>query len=194
MPVPDPSGPLDPFVRDLIRHKACGLLGLRQFHTEDRADLEQELTVELWRRLDRFKPERAAWPAFVRVIVDHAVANLFRARAAQKRSAGPVASLQTLATRDGPPTELGEQLPEQEGDARLGRRRLSDHERAALRHDLAAVLAKLPDDQRLVAEVLKQFRTKAEAARRLGMSRAQLYAQVRQIRERFEQARLQDYL
>jgi RNA polymerase sigma factor (sigma-70 family) len=194
MSAPQTGGQVDPFVRALIRYKARRLLRLPQFHADDRADLEQALALQLWQRRGQFDRQRAPWPAFVRLIIDHAVANLLRDSVAEKRSPGPTPSLQTPTTCAGAPTDLGAQMEDRERDRRFGRRPLSDLELAQLRHDLAEVLAALPTETRRVAEALKHYRTKAEAARCLGMSRAELYAQVRQLRERFELARLQDYL
>ena len=62
-------------------------------------------------------------------------------------------------------------------------------DRVALAADVAAAVAALPPDLRAAAEALKTD-TVAAAARALGVSRAAMYARVREIRSWFERAGL----
>jgi RNA polymerase sigma factor (sigma-70 family) len=184
--VPDPSDPTDPlddFARDLIRKKAARLVGRAGLTRSDREDLEQELALRLLQRWPAFRPDKGRRATFVRLVVDHAAADLVRRRRAKKRGPARLASLDALArTRDDGLAELARALggtPGPEG-------------REDLRIDVAGALARLPPDLRAAAEALMAW-SFAEAARQLGLAPSTLRDRARRVREVFEQAGLQDY-
>lgn len=171
---------LDRFARGIIGRKVRLLVDRAGFTRQDRHDLEQELVLRLLQSLDLFDPERAHPHVFITTVVERAVAMILRQRRAKKRQ-GVVRSLDALPT-GGRPTELP--------DCRdTGR----DVERLDLASDLAAVLARLPDHLRVLAEQLKS-QSLSEAARAMGVPRSTLQRRVQRLRQSFEDAGLRLYL
>ena len=107
----------------IIKHKARTLVGSYGFVEDDRQDLEQDLTLDVLRRLAKFDPARAQLATFVSRLVDHRIANIIEERTAQKRD-------YRLCTRslnepvneeDGEPTELQELISQDDFLRRTGR-------------------------------------------------------------------------
>lgn len=65
---------------NLIKHKAWSLIGTVGFTWSDRDDLEQELVLDILRRLPRFDPERAQLMTFIVRVVDNKIASMIEAR------------------------------------------------------------------------------------------------------------------
>jgi DNA-directed RNA polymerase specialized sigma24 family protein len=168
--------PCDAIARALIRSKARQLVGTAGLMRQDRPDLEQALAAALLARQDQFDAARGRWPSFVRVVIDHAVADLLRARRAKKRPPPGLPSLEAL------PDEQREQ-PAGGGE---------EHRDLAL--DTAEAVARLPPELRELAGLILEEGTVAGAARRLGVARGSLARPLRQLRRRFERAGLCDYL
>lgn len=175
-----PDGPLDDFARGLIRRKARRLAGRASLSTSDRDDVEQELTLALMARWPSFRPEKGGRQAFVQLVTDHAARALLRHRRAKKRGPARVASLSRLARTEGVPAEEAVTAPDDAG-------------RRDLRLDLEALLARLPEGDRLLATWLLA-ETKTGLARRLGVPTSTLRSRLRRLRERFEAAGLRAYL
>ena len=150
--------PIDPTVAAIIRRKANRMVGRSGLCPQDRDDLEQQLTLHVLERRARFQADRGTWPAFVQRLVERAGENIVRARRAAKRRTGPLEPLTAAVPGAG---------DEAEGRARA----------------VAAAIPTLPDDLRVVAELLLT-ETVAGAARVLGVSRATVYARLREIRVR----------
>lgn len=126
---------LDEYATTLIRLKARQLIGKYGFTKSDREDIQQELTLDLLMRLDRFDPRKAKPTTFVRLIVDRHVATLLRKRTSRARD-----YRRTLPV-------LGE-LSDEGGNGVDGQLQRD------LAIDLAEALAELPDDERSIADDL----------------------------------------
>lgn len=163
---PERDNPIDAATAGLIRRKARELARQCGLTPHDRDDVEQDITLEVLRRLPRFDEARGARRSFLRLLVEHAAADLLH-RAARPRP------------------RAGETVEPAVGDRAT---RL-----AALARDVEAVLAALPADLRTLAEVLKT-RSVTEAAEFLGVPRTTLNDRVRALRERFAGAGMRDYL
>jgi RNA polymerase sigma-70 factor (ECF subfamily) len=76
---------LDGYARDVIRHKARQLIGKYGFTRDDYDDLQQEMMLDLLRRLGKYDPSRAGLSTFVARIVDRKVSTLIRHQRQEKR-------------------------------------------------------------------------------------------------------------
>jgi DNA-directed RNA polymerase specialized sigma24 family protein len=154
------ENPIDPAVAAIITRKARSLVGRAGLQRQDCRDVEQELTLRLLENLDQFVARRGRRLAFVQRLVDRFASNLLRHRRAGQRDGGPHAPL--------PDT-----LPAPPGD---DTRRL----------DLEQALASLPPDLRAVVESFLAGRSVTETAGVLGLSRATVYARLRELASRPE--------
>jgi DNA-directed RNA polymerase specialized sigma24 family protein len=129
------------------------------------------------------------------MVVNRVLANLLRDRRAKKRDRRNTASLNTpIRTEDGSLVELAEAVGDGDQDARSGRGLPSADRTSHLALDLAKVLRELPDRLRGVAERLKRGDSITRIAADLGVPRTTVQHWIKQIRRRFEQAGLDDYL
>jgi len=186
---------LHPYAEKLIRVKARRLVGQAGFVRSDQEDIEQQLRLDLLRRLPKFDPARAPYEAFVTHVVKHCVASIIAARKAPLRDyRRQRCSLNDpLKTPDGKPAERGDVLDQDATRLRTGgANRLAD-EQINLRDDVRTVLAGLPPDLRSLCRRLMK-RTPTEAAQETGVPRGTLYEAMEVLRRRFEKARLREYL
>jgi RNA polymerase sigma-70 factor (ECF subfamily) len=159
------TNPIDPATAVCIRRKVRQIVRRTALNPSDREDLEQDIVLEILRRLPAFDETRGKREAFIRVLLNHAVADLIRKLLSRKV---PVPlTLDELAVDD-----PGERL-------------------VSLAQDVETVLTGLPLHLREIAELLKTLSI-TKAARELGMPRATLQDRVRVLRQRFEQAGLRD--
>ncbi len=142
----------------LIRKKAAQLAFLVRPATHDREDFEQDLALELLKRLPRFDSRLLSREAFDRMIVRRATANILRHHQAARRDDRAVLA---LAAR-----------PDWAAETGWGTEFMRD--RSLLAQDLHDLQAKLPPDLHALAERLK-FQSLSEAARSLGLPRSTLY-------------------
>jgi hypothetical protein len=180
-PVPTRPPALDATARDLIRGKARQVARRAGLTRSDLSDLEQDLALHVWTRLNKFDPARQAdRGAFVRMLVAHATATILRGRVRRARRAP--------ASLDAALCQAGDR-PAEPIDAGSSRREAE----TALALDVAAVLAVLPGDLRRVAEALRT-RSVTAAARDLGLSRGAVYRRLGYLRRAFAAAGLDIYL
>ena len=188
------DGKFDPFTEGLIRKKARQLVNRNGFTDSDREDIEQELTLKLLKKSGAFDSSQAHWNVFVTMIIERGTASLVRDKQAQKRDHRRVCSLNVvIAKKDKKMIELGDIIGSHEQDARLGRKQRSDFDQAQLLQDMNEVLSNLPPELRELAEVMKTDSI-AEISRDTGVPRTSLNYRVRQLRQRFEEAGLAEYL
>ena len=165
----------DCYADKLIRYKARQLVGKAGFTEDDRADLEQELALDLLQRLRHFDPQKAQRTTFMARVVEHRMATLLEARFAQCRD----------WRRN--QASLNEPIDDQE-DAEDWLNRLPANPNIwrdmELRFDVQRLLANLPDEHRALCEQLKEH-SMAETARNLGLPRSTLYGRLGLIREHF---------
>jgi DNA-directed RNA polymerase specialized sigma24 family protein len=158
---PEPENPIDEQIAEVIRWKAQSLVGRAGLTRDDCPDVEQELAMRLLAPLQKFNRAKLTRRSYAQMLVDRLALNLLRDRQVAKRAGGPLAPL---------PAELPDEC---------------DGATAARALDVAEALARLPDRLREVAELLKT-ETIAGVARALGVSRATVYARVRELRDRTE--------
>lgn len=161
----------------------------------ERADLEQQLWSCLLERQAQFDPGRAPLGAFITMVLRRCAANLLRDRLTLYRRTGYVYSLdQSQAGRLSGEPDLAAVITRREYDARRRYEPAPERDREELNQDVARVLGRLPLVLRRAARALQQARSRAEAARQLGIPRSTLHTHVRRLRQCFEQAGLHDYL
>ena len=183
------------FAARLIRRKAKQIVGKAHLTPSDRPEIEHVLTMRLLERLSKFDPEKAHWNAFVTVVIEKHIATVLESRRIKKgEHSQNIVSLSTpVKDEDGEMVELGRKvLPEHQG-AVIGKFPRSDTDLIDLQHDVAAVLAKLPDDLRELCVQLKT-RTLSDIAREMGVSRSTLFGNVMKLREIFDEAEMRSFL
>jgi RNA polymerase sigma-70 factor (ECF subfamily) len=186
---------LGEYAARVIRFKAQQLIGRHGFTRSDREDIEQELRADLVKRLRQFDPARAKRKTFIARVIEHKVATIIEyCRAGMRDFRREERSLDTWVDvgEDGW-NRFGNTLAEEDVCDVCGRPNLSREERSDLASDVENVIADLPAELRELCRFLKSG-SLSDAARRAGIPRSTLYDVVRRIRERFEQADLQDYL
>jgi RNA polymerase sigma factor (sigma-70 family) len=143
------------------------------------ADFEQELALDLWRRLPAFDPRRASLATFIDRIVRNRVTGFHKAARAGARR----------LEREAPHTPLDEldQAVERSRD-----RPLADIDRIALRHDLARFVAALPSALRRCCAIVTSEST-GEAIRKHGLHPSTYYEGLRRLRQRAREVGLHEY-
>ena len=167
---------LTDYALELIHHKARQLVGTAGFNEDDVEDIEQELALDLLRRLPKFDPSRATHNTFVARLVERKISNLIRYRTTEVRDfrreacslnddidVGEDEPMQRLAT-----------ISQDEHDLSRGKHRLPATERQDLQRDLTAVLAELPSGLQQAAKMLMTMSI-AQVARTLGVPRSTFY-------------------
>jgi RNA polymerase sigma-70 factor (ECF subfamily) len=171
---------LDITTREVIRVKARQIFKRAGLTRSDLPDLEQDITLHVWRRLGRFDPDKADRCRFTRMLIGHAVATVLRDR--KRWTSRAPASMEAMLRHPG-------DRPLEPIDQDLSGR----EKQQALALDVSAVLAALPKRLRSVARVLKTYNVTA-TARKLGLTRAEVYRRLGEIREAFAEAGLKEYL
>lgn len=187
---------LEGYARDVIRHKAWQLVGKYGFTLDDYDDLQQEMMLDLLRRLGKYDPSRAGLSTFVARIVDRKVSTLIRHQRQEKRDyRRRVCPLdEQVEDHEGHARGLDEILSQDAYDEEVGRHDRPECERVDLTLDLTLVLNELPEDLLELARRL-QTRTVAEIARELGVPRSTLYEKgIARLRKIFEDRGLREYL
>lgn len=166
--LPPHAPAINPETARLIRRKARRLVGQAGLRPQDRDDIEQELTVELLARRDRYDPARGSWAAFARKVLDRTGSNLVRHRRAAKRD------VHRLEPLDGefPPTV--------------------EDEAVDLDLDLAAAIDRIPAAYRAVVTLVLR-RGVQGAAKVLGVHRSTVYARLHELRDHVNLAPLATY-
>lgn len=181
----DPN--LQEYVDQIIRHKARQLARMAGFSQSDREDIAHELLIAVLERWPAFDSSRASARTFVARIIENKAASLVRAHLAAKRGIGQVTPLNG-------DTENGVcDCDEEAIRARRGVYSRSALEAVSLRLDVASVLTDLPDDLRRLCKRLL-YESVSDAARSSGQHRATLYRAIRDLRKRFADRGLHEYL
>lgn len=184
----------DNFSTSVVRRAARRMIGRAGFQSHDRDDIEQELWLKLLRHAESFDPKRAHWHVFVTTVVNRCAANLLRDQRALKRDRDRLDSLHGKVKAPGEaPVELGDCLDTTERNRHRGQAPRDQLEQESLAVDVTSLLEKLNDDDRDLAERLRETSI-SQAARELGVPRTTLNDAVRRLRQRFEDAALRDWL
>lgn len=186
-------GGIDAYAVRIIRHKARQLIGHAGFTKSDRDDIEQEMVIDLLRRLPKFDPERAQLNTFIARIVEHKVATLIEAQEAAVRDHRCCAcSLnENLEGEDGETLERVEIVDQDDYLLRTGRISIPTLEAQETSIDLETFLARLPPELRTLCKRL-QTETVAEIVRDTGTPRSTIYEAFKKLRRLLEEAGLDD--
>jgi len=184
---------INEYAQKLIKRTARTLVGKAGLTKSDIEDIEQELTLELLKRLPKFDPARAALNTFITAVIRMHAAKILETRSWGIRDYRREEFSLNEEVRDGEgdTTERGDLIGREEHDRRLGGR--SERDRHDMVLDVDAVLSRLPEDTRKLCELVKTM-TAPEAARRLGIPESTAYKQLADLRETFRKAGLDDYL
>lgn len=171
-------------LRQVVRRKTRQLCRSRGFRRSDADDVEQDLVLDLLKRLPRFDPSRASLRTFLSRLADHFAATLIERRQAACRDwRRRHESLQDLV-----PDGFGGLAPRSSTlDERACRNRrlrtteLDEPTLRELRLDLDALLGALrPDLRGLATRFTAESPT--EVSRATGISRGTVYEHMRRIR------------
>ena len=168
------TGGIGDYAERLIRSKAKGLIGKAGFVESDVEDIEQELRLDVWRRLSRFDPKRSKRETFITRLVEHKLASILEHRRAAVRDPYREACSLNKPVGDAENVEIGDSIEDN---------RRTSTDTSDLVHDLACVLDHLPPKLRALAEELKT-KTPSEIARERGVPRGTLYEAIRELRTR----------
>jgi RNA polymerase sigma factor (sigma-70 family) len=184
---------LDVWVARLVRKTVRSLLRSPAFSAADREDLEQELTLEVLRRLPRFDPQRGRRESFLARVVESRARTLLRRRSAPCRDWRRRASLDELTKdQDGRRVEVWRTLDADLCRARRGIGVEDGAEGIDLRIDVATAMASLPPDLRRLCAALIRGSAR-DASRSSGTPRGAVRGKVARIRAHFERCGLGDY-
>ena len=186
---------IDPYAVRLIRYKARRLIGQAGFTASDREDIEQELVLDLLRRLPKYNPKRAQLNTFIARVVEHKIASLIEARKAGIRDYRrcPFSLNDRFEDEEGRSVERVDTLDQEDYLLRTGAQSRPSDELSALTIDVAAVLESLPPELRELCRRLKA-ESVTEISRDTGVPRGTIYEGIKKLREIFEDAGLRDYL
>jgi RNA polymerase sigma-70 factor (ECF subfamily) len=186
---------IDEYAGRIIKHKARQLVGRAGFTESDREDLEQEMMLDLLRRLPKYNPDRAQRNTFIARIVEHKVATIIEARKAGMRDYRLcTCSLNDrLEDEEGGSIERLETIDQEEYLRRTGKLSRPAAELQDLSIDLGRVIASLPPELRTLCERL-QTESVTEISRDTGIPRGTIYESIKKLRAIFEDAGLRDYL
>ena len=185
---------IDKYTADLIRHKSHQLIGKAGFVQADRADIEQELMLDLLRRMKHFDPAKAKRSTFMSRIVEHRISTMLEYRFAGCRDWRKCRESLNEPIRQGEegfaekienvtsPTDFRWDSSPSEIDHQHGRC-----------IDLRRVLEALPEEMRDICERLKSQGV-TEVARDLKIPRTTLYGKLLKIRGIFQAAQIHEYL
>ena len=186
---------IDPYAAGLIRFKARRLVGKAGFTASDREDIEQELRLDLLRRLPKYNPKRAQRNTFIARVVEHRLASLIEAQKAGIRDYRRCrCSLnECFEDADGRSVERVDTFDQEDYLLRTGAQSRPSEELNRLAIDVAAVLETLPPELRELCRRLKA-ETVTEISRDTGVPRGTIYESIKKLRGIFEDAGLRNYL
>jgi len=189
------SNGIDKYAIGIIKYKARRLVGRKGFIQPDREDLNQEMILDLLRRLPKYDPNRAKRSTFIGCVVDHKIATLIEAREAGMRDYRLCrCSLNDLIKEEDDDSDEQKETIDQENYLRVtGRYSPTAIESLDVSIDLGKEIEKLPPKLRALCKRLC-FETVTEISHDTGTPRGTIYDSLKKIRTAFEAAGLLDYL
>jgi len=180
-----------------IKYKAEQLIGTAGYTQSDREDIEQEMMLDLLTRVPKYDKTKATLKTFIARVIDRKISMMIRARECPLRDyrrEGCSLNERVHNGRSNVATiERAETLAHEELDRRFGRQSRSAQEIVDFNHDIAMVLAGLPESLRKLCEILMTGNM-VEATREMGIRRRSLCRLVGAIRGLFKNEGLQEYL
>lgn len=159
----------DPKVAIRIRWASWQLVTGGLFAMHERPDLEQDISLDLWRRLPQYDPARSSLHTFVDRLVRHAQSRLIEGRMAGKRQGIQLVPMDELELGPEPQPATN---PWAETHARM---------------ELAAMAMQAGGRDRQLLDDLLEGRTVTETAVRNGMKRQSVHRRLKRLREGAEQ-------
>ena len=186
---------LPPYAEGQIRIKSSSLVGRYGFTQSDRPDVEQQLRLEVWRRLPRYDSKKGSLKCFVYWLVEKAAATIIEHRTAEKRHCRRKAcSVDAMIDdQEGGLVTLSEAGGECEADRRLGVVRGHFTDRSDLISEVRDFLAHLPADLCDLCRRLLEGQSFTDISRRTGIPRATLYERRDELCRLMEAAGLRKY-
>lgn len=178
---------LQEYVDEIIRYKARQLTQKLGFSPSDQEDIEHELLITVLERWPAFDSTRASARTFMARVVASKAASLVRVSQAAKRG------VRQSTSPNGDATNGACEFDEEQARARRGIHSRSEVDAVSLRLDVAGVVADLPNDLRRLCEHLLR-ESVSEAARSSGQHRTTLYRAISDVRKRFTESGLHEYL
>ncbi len=177
---------LTKYAQAQIRTRAKQLVRRPGFSSWAQEDIEQELTLHLLERADRFDPRRGSLNTFVARVVASGAAMLARKVEREKRWTGQkIRSLSELeAQPDGPPLPLDRIVEQKDLDRRRGTTSVSSDDLFELAADIESIIASLPPKLQRVCRSLRSSNLK-ETEADVGLSRRRLRKAIDMIRQHF---------
>ncbi len=179
----------------IIKHKARQLIGSAGFTESDREDLEQEMMLDLLKRLPKYDSHKAQRNTFIARVVEHRISTIIEERAAGKRDwrlctasmndrfdIGDSGSIERLEVYD-----MDEYLRQ------TGRLSRTSSEHLLLSIDMRCAIDSLPPELRDLCEHLQKDSV-TKISRDTGIPRGTLYDRIKELRNLFEDIGLRDYL
>jgi RNA polymerase sigma-70 factor, ECF subfamily len=183
---------LDPAVIRPVRFHARRLAAAGGIPGAELEDLEQELMLDLLRRLSRFDGRRSSLATFAERVTRNRAATLVESAGAAKRQAsGAAVPLHGHAHRSPDEPPLADVLASE--DALWPETLAAFEERAGLRHDLGRLFRELSDDLRDACLRLREDSV-AEAIALPGRTRGSVYHALARLRAAARAAGLEIYL
>jgi len=184
-----PEEVLDPYIQNLIRHKARRLCRGHVLADSDEADVQQTLTLYLLTKLRLFDPKRASLRTFAARVVGSCIATLRRDRNCQKRR--PPSPVISLDQQRGDAVEDGcapcDQVSQGEGGRRVSRPAPNPQQALELAEAVTFALAALPPEQRTIVLRLSDG-TEMGVTRELGITRHQVHRAVQHFQRQLRAA------
>ena len=183
------------FASQLIRKKAGQLVRHPGFRRSDQRDIEQEFAVELLLKYRHYDPGRARETTFVARVIENKAVSLVRARTAQKRDYRRESNSlnETINDPDGSRVERSQTINASAARNHTGHSQRADDEWSQLQIDVAGFIDRLPDDLRLLAELL-QVMSEYRASCTLGKPRRQVANDKARLLKLSEDAGLREFL
>jgi len=158
----------------------------------DREDFEQDLVLDLLRRIGRHDPARASLETFAEHVLDNRVATLTRP-CARLRNERQMVSIDAPVPSNDSDAESG-QLPDDNlvtgnGDADPA----SVESQLSLRIDVERFVGKLPPALRLCADIMRHGNV-SEGASKAGLHRSTIYERLAHLRAEAAAIGLHEYL
>ncbi|MEM7560631.1 MAG: hypothetical protein AAF394_16030 [Planctomycetota bacterium] len=176
-----------PFTINLIRRKSHRLAQSRGFSRSDVDDIQQELSLTVYRACLVHDRKLGAIEPFIQTVVTNRITELARSRHAQRRTPlSEAGSLNRPGTSDDGGAQWVDAFSEKHG--RLDRQQLAE-----LSFDMQAALDRLGSQTRQVAELLMLYPI-AEVQRRTGTTRSKLRTHIKVIRQQLKNDQLEEYL
>jgi RNA polymerase sigma-70 factor (ECF subfamily) len=181
---------IHPYATQTIRIHAQRLARGTLFPNMTAEDHQQELALDLWRRLPAYDPERAGLATFIDRIVRRRVCDLITA-AQTTGSRGERQTMSLDSAGDGDDeSSLADRLST--ADRLWGHADELEHD-AGLRHDLGRFIAALSPALKRCCAVLAHGSI-GEAVRNEGLHRSSHYEALGRLRRKAREAGLRDYL